>query len=419
LSYPGLSPAADSFWSSNTGGNYTNTANWLGAAVPATGDNANFTNNASYTINWRSDVTNSNAFFNAQSGTVTLNVSPQTWSLLNQLVVGQSSATGSVTHSSGTIVLTNAAGLGALVVGEAGRGTFTLAGGTVTAHRLFATNVTATATNSFFLFNGGTLTTLGGSEWRAGLFQDGVGTVLIGSTATPATWNMPGGSNTIAATTLKLGRLSDGNRLIVSGTNTVLSYTGGNFQIGEVGSRNQMVISNGARVNMTFTGSGAFIRMSGSGQSNSVIVTGPNSLWNMPNGELGIGRGTGRDQLIITDGGEVRSLNGQIGVLANSANSVVLNNGTISFRNITDANVFSIVKGSGFRITNMAFFGNNAFRLNNASNATGLASYTFNTGLGSTNYSRLELQNNARWRLWLSPRMVCGGVKPHAHDGHP
>ena len=95
-------------------------------------------------------------------------------------------------------------------------------------------------------------------------------------------------------------------------------------------------------------------------------------------------------------------------VTANSSNSVVLHNGTISFRNITDANVFSIVNGSGFRITNMTFVGNNAFRLNNASNATGLATYTFNTGLGATNYSRLELQNNARWRS-TTLRIGSGG----------
>lgn len=531
---PVLCPAADTYWSNSGGGNYTNTANWVGGTVPGTADNANFTNNASYSITWTTDVTNSNAFFNAQSGTVTLNASPQTWSLLDQLVVGQLGATASVSHTTGTIVITNAAGLGTLVVGEAGRGTYTLAGGTVIADRLLATNVTAAGTNSIFLFNGGTLTTLGSSEVRTSISQDGVGTIVIGSTATPAVWNILGGSNTINTVALKLGRLSDGHRILVSGTNTVLDYTGSNFQIGEVGSRNQMVISNGARVNMTLSGSGAFIGMSSTAKSNVVTVTGSNSLWNLPAAVIGLGRGTGQDQLIIVNGGVVQSGGAQIGVLAhsnavtvsgpgsrwtltgtmligfsggtnsfaitdggavvssvetrvgssasslanrliisgtdsvlqtpvlyvgsnstskgsgivivedggtlegglvsgrlvggipsgvisnnggvyqftindpnvttNSANSIVLYNGTISYRGINNAPVFGNVTGT--RLTNMAFFGDNAFRLNSASNATGVASYNFRPGLGATNYAHLQLAGTGS--LWRSTELTIG-----------
>jgi hypothetical protein len=112
--------------------------------------------------------------------------------------------------------------------------------------------------------------------------------------------------------------------------------------------------------------------------------------------------------VISNSGGVYQFTNFDPNVIANSTNSVVLHNGTISYRNIINANVFAIVAGSGFRITNMSFSGNNGFRLNHASNAVGVATYTFDTGLGSTNYSRLELQNNARWRS-TTLRIGSGG----------
>jgi hypothetical protein len=59
------------------------------------------------------------------------------------------------------------------------------------------------------------------------------------------------------------------------------------------------------------------------------------------------------------------------------------------------------VKGnwSGSQLTNIAFQGANTFRLNAASNAVSGQDYTFNTGLGATNYAGLEMINGATaWR---------------------
>ena len=57
-------------------------------------------------------------------------------------------------------------------------------------------------------------------------------------------------------------------------------------------------------------------------------------------------------------------------------------------------------------LVKMTFQGNNAFRLNNATNTAGVATYTFDTGLGATNYARLELVNgNTAWR---STRLTIG-----------
>src|ERR1051325_6796778 len=63
--------ATDRFWTNAAGGTFNATANWFANTVPLAADNANFTNNASYPVNWTASATNANAFFNADLGTVT------------------------------------------------------------------------------------------------------------------------------------------------------------------------------------------------------------------------------------------------------------------------------------------------------------------------------------------------------------
>ncbi|MCP6756207.1 hypothetical protein NL533_31770, partial [Klebsiella pneumoniae] len=84
----------------------------------------------------------------------------------------------------------------------------------------------ATGTNSIFTFNGGTLTTLGGSEIRAGasLFTGALG-LQVGSGATAANWSMLGGSNKVLANNLYVGMNSD-NRILVSGPSTTFDFSG-------------------------------------------------------------------------------------------------------------------------------------------------------------------------------------------------
>jgi hypothetical protein len=89
---------------------------------------------------------------------------------------------------------------------------------------------------------------------------------------------------------------------------------------------------------------------------------------------------------------------------ANTANSIVLTNGTIAFRGIANADVYANQVGS--QLTNITFQGNNIFRLNNASNnfASASQNYTFATNSGSTNYGGLEMVNGSTaWRsAWLT-----------------
>src|ERR1041385_3453459 len=102
---------ADRFWTNSAGGFFTVGANWFAGLVPGDSDNANFTNNASYQVSWIANRTNANAFFNADSGTVTQAIGSFFWQLTNSYVVGQdTSSTATVTHVSGPLRVTNAAG---------------------------------------------------------------------------------------------------------------------------------------------------------------------------------------------------------------------------------------------------------------------------------------------------------------------
>ncbi len=81
-----------------------------------------------------------------------------------------------------------------------------------------------------------------------------------------------------------------------------------------------------------------------------------------------------------------------------TSGSIVLTNGMISFRAVTNADVFANWPG-GNRLTNILYQGANAFRLDAASNTVAKSqSYTFAANLGATNYTRLELINGAMYR---------------------
>jgi len=83
-----------------------------------------------------------------------------------------------------------------------------------------------------------------------------------------------------------------------------------------------------------------------------------------------------------------------------TADTIVLTNGTISFRAITNADVYANGNGTvGNQLTNILYQGTNAFRLDAASNTLAKTqTYTFASNLGPTNYARLELLNGAMYR---------------------
>jgi hypothetical protein len=78
-----------------------------------------------------------------------------------------------------------------------------------------------------------------------------------------------------------------------------------------------------------------------------------------------------------------------------STTNFSISNSTLSFSAIDGANVL-VSKGTAALATNVAWAGNNTFRLNAATNINNAnQAYTFDTGLGSSNFTRLEMINGS------------------------
>ena len=165
-----LSQPGERFWTNVAGGSYNVAANWLSNALPAPQDNANFTSNASYQVDWPASALTANAVFNAGGGVVTQAIGAFTWTITNSYVLARDSLTAAeVAHTTGTLRVTNSQNTARLIVGQSGHGTFDLAGGEVVTDTLLATN----GAGSIFNFISGTLrtrnsTVVNGSQFIVG-----------------------------------------------------------------------------------------------------------------------------------------------------------------------------------------------------------------------------------------------------------
>ncbi|MBI5686229.1 MAG: hypothetical protein HZC54_14245 [Verrucomicrobia bacterium] len=120
--------------------------------------------------------------------------------------------------------------------------------------------------------------------------------------------------------------ISSNNAVFVTGTGSLWSNSG-SLWIGVSGSYNSLVITNGAGVICTTGQVGGGWRdlfQDVRGTNNSVIVSGPGSLWsNVSALFIGSGGGDG-NYLKISDGGTVVSENGRIGTQSGNNNSVLV-----------------------------------------------------------------------------------------------
>jgi fibronectin-binding autotransporter adhesin len=94
------------------------------------------------------------------------------------------------------------------------------------------------------------------------------------------------------------GTTSSSNRVMVTGTNSVWDCAG-HFFMGNAGSGNSLVISNGGQVASGI----AYVGEDSISTNNSVLVTGANSVWN--NGTCLIGDNGSNNRMIINQGGRV------------------------------------------------------------------------------------------------------------------
>jgi hypothetical protein len=185
-----------------------------------------------------------------------------------------------------------------------------------------------------------------------------------------------------------------------------------------VGGRN--VVSGGTGNVLRITGAGSILQVKPDGSGVLVAGNGPTAQSNrveVLNGGVlegnrliagGYSNGVGSANTISNAGGvfQFTTVSPTLTVNSNAlGNAIVINGGAIAFRGVTNANV----KGNwtGTQLTNITWFGDNAFRLNSASNsATVSQSYTFNTGT-PTNYARLEMVNGTT--LYRNGTVTIGG----------
>jgi hypothetical protein len=211
---------------------------------------------------------------------------------------------------------------------------------------------------------------------------------------------------------------STNNRVVIDGPGSSFTYNdmfiggGAGVQHG----KGWLIIQNGARastpdgwdhINVGY-GTGATygeIRVAGSGSeflhgggNFNVGVDGTGAVYLVDGGllESGITVGANGKGLVMNNGGILQFFEVNPSITVSTPGRLVVTNGTISFRGVTTVDVNGNV--SGTRLTNATFYGANAFRLNNATNAATGQNYTFDVTGDPRNYARLELFNRARYR---------------------
>jgi T5SS/PEP-CTERM-associated repeat protein len=113
---------------------------------------------------------------------------------------------------------------------------------------------------------------------------------------------------------------SSSNTVLVTGSDSVWNNNADKYlRVGYSGSGNQLIITNGGKVYMTGT-YGTYIGYNAGDNNNAGLVTGPGSAWSN-SVLLAVGRAGASNQLTITQGGTVYNLDGYIGQTGAAANS--------------------------------------------------------------------------------------------------
>jgi T5SS/PEP-CTERM-associated repeat protein len=149
---------------------------------------------------------------------------------------------------------------------------------------------------------------------------------------------------------------SSSNRILVSGSGSVLTNTG-DLNLGWSGGGNSMIVSNGGKVFGGYIGYG-YVGEYSSSSNNTVLVTGTNSLW-AHGGDLYLGYGGGSNSLTISSGGSVSNNYATLGnssasnsVLVTGSGSVWSNSGGVSIGFGIVANYCSVTISNGATVYN-------------------------------------------------------------------
>ncbi|MCG3149122.1 MAG: hypothetical protein PCFJNLEI_02581 [Verrucomicrobiae bacterium] len=324
--------------------------------------------------------------------------------LATSVVVSASTTSRSnqITVAGGNLLVTNSGGTATLDVGRSGLGVLTLDSGILFANTLLVTNNSATTTNSFFNFNGGTLITSN---------QTVASRLLISTNSVfdvRGTWNMLGGTNFIAPTVGTAGSVSIGNN---SGNAAVLVGSNVVWDIGQLG----LTIGGGAATGNTVTVNGGMItNISGT----LTIGAGVNSFGN----RLTLSNGASlvsTFQAFLGGNGSSNSFNvGGAGAASSAAFGLMRINGTNNTLTITNAamltagalgigntsvstsNSLRVLAGGTWQVTSTLTIGNtgssNNWLLVNGGVVTSATIYVGSSTAGSGGFNSLILTNGGQ-----------------------
>jgi hypothetical protein len=288
---------------------------------------------------------------------------------------------------------TLAAGNGSMMIGAVGAtgNVVTVRGGTITNCATFSIGGNNSGFGGHTLFSVGNSLTIseGGAFYSSGIVYVGpqptYGRGCINNAYTVGGAGLP---SIATHGVVMVGCVSNGcNTLTV--TNATLTSPGTGNVIGDSSTNNTATVAAGGTWDIGTYNLTAGINSAGGSSAGNVVSVQPGGVLKCG----GLITGAGAGNLITNSSGvyEFKTVTPTI-TISNGPGSIAVNSGVISFVNVANANVTNNWRGS--QLTNITFSGDNAFRLNNATNNTaGSQDYVFNTGRGSTNYAGLEMVN--------------------------
>ena len=260
----------------------------------------------------------------ADSNSVLVTGSGSTWQNYKALYVGSGGTGNSLTVEDGGQVLVgdvdanNLSGIKGIVVGDADGAEMVVANG-------------SHVTNAYEVLDWDTY----GGRTYIGLGTNESGTVLV--TGEGTTWSdyvtyigYEGSSNSLTISDgarmdndyiiIGSSEGSDGNQLLVTGSNTVLN-SDRSIEVGERGSDNTMEIMDGAQVSTR----GLVLGIRNTSGNNSLVVSGTDTFLDTYDGGITVGYQGGSNNLVIADGAHVSSSNDGacIGMLSDGNEALV------------------------------------------------------------------------------------------------
>jgi T5SS/PEP-CTERM-associated repeat protein/autotransporter-associated beta strand protein len=197
------------------------------------------------------------------------------------------------------------------------------------------------------------------------------------------------------------------NKATVTGSNSLWTNSSGIF-VGQSGSGNSLVISNGGTATGNSVTIGQSIGGSLSASNNSVLVTGANSRLNS-SGQLSLGSGGGGDSLVISNGGTVAvsssSIVGSDGsslnnsALVTGAGSLWTNSGTLTLGLNNTNNALTVSDGGTLAASDILIAANTGssgtlnigrFGTNDAAGTITAPTIAFRFGTGAVNFNQSD-----------------------------